>query len=114
MVSELVANALRHGSPPRALALHRVPGGWLVDVLDGATSRSPVAHRPDPTRAGQNGLHIVALLSEDWGWHVDGSSKHVWAKVPDDEEAPVPSGSRAQQLAGPQQRARDVRHDEAG
>ncbi|MFP5346631.1 MAG: hypothetical protein ACLGIA_06360 [Actinomycetes bacterium] len=85
-----------------------------MDVLDGAAQLSPVAHRPDPTRAGQNGLHIVALLSEDWGWHVDGASKHVWAKVPDDDEAGLPSGSGVQQLPGWERRAPEVHQGEAG
>lgn len=81
LVTELVANAVRHGSPPITVEIECDTSHTLqIRVSDG----SP--HSPRPRKAGPDdesgrGLSIVELMSDAWG--VDSRSdgadgKSVW------------------------------------
>jgi anti-sigma regulatory factor (Ser/Thr protein kinase) len=82
VVSELVANAVRHSQ--------RLPGGEVsisvsreeaairVEVRDPGTGFESV---PDPAREGGLGLVIVDGISLDWGVVVDRSTT-VWCRIP--------------------------------
>jgi serine/threonine-protein kinase RsbW len=86
VTTELATNALKYGVQPGVIRLHRLPGGWLVDVADGRADQAPRPQKPVPGRPGGNGLLIVSLLSARWGWYVDSNStprKHVWAELAD-------------------------------
>jgi len=82
LVSELVTNAIRHGSPPVRLVL-RLDGGRLrVEVTD-ASPGLPLAGRSRPEQAGGRGLQIVQELAVRWGSQASRSrlGKTVWFEL---------------------------------
>lgn len=81
--SELTTNGLRHARPPVDVVVTRSGDAWLVVVSDPGSDVVPVRHAPDPRRAGQHGLVVVAAVSGATGWFARDGSKHVWATIPD-------------------------------
>jgi anti-sigma regulatory factor (Ser/Thr protein kinase) len=79
---ELASNALRHGGGTvRALVVAN-DEGWLLDLSDEAPDQPPIpAVDRDPSLGGM-GLHLVAQLSDDYGWECRPGRKHVWARLP--------------------------------
>ena len=78
---ELVSNAVRHGRPPVLVQVTTSARAWFIDVSDGAGDEAPTpAVDRDPAHGGL-GLHVVARLTSEHGWSVEGSLKHVWARV---------------------------------
>ncbi|MDP3892928.1 ATP-binding protein, partial [Nocardioides sp.] len=94
-VSELVTNALLHGSPPISV---RVRGTWdhpRVEVYDGSATPPVVTQQiPDhdellPTFG--RGLDIVAMVSTAWGATRENAGKAVWflpSEKPGDDGPP--------------------------
>ncbi|MEU8516440.1 ATP-binding protein [Kitasatospora sp. NPDC048722] len=81
LVSELVGNALRHGSEPGALVLVRAAGRLRIEVSD-ASPRPPLPRRPrGPDEAGGLGLFLLSRLALRWGWRPSGPGKTVWCDV---------------------------------
>ncbi|MEV6106143.1 ATP-binding protein [Streptomyces sp. NPDC051940] len=85
--SELVTNALRHGMPigpgpdahPLTLGLMRRGSSVVCAVFDRGTE-IPQLSEPDPLAESGRGLHIVASVSDVWGWsRPTPSGKAVWA-----------------------------------
>ncbi|MGW6459932.1 ATP-binding protein [Streptomyces sp. NPDC055078] len=78
LVSEVVANACRHGGAPSELRFDHGPGRLWVQVSD----TSPVRPRPHgPHRAARtsgHGLYLLERLSDGWGWLPHGTGKTVW------------------------------------
>ncbi|MFE4057677.1 ATP-binding protein [Streptomyces sp. NPDC059096] len=87
LLSELVTNALRHGSPPGreiAVTLFRADGVFRVEVED-AGDHLPRPRVPEVEDECGRGLALVAALADDWGVAPRrGPGKRVWAllKVP--------------------------------
>ncbi|MEV7090578.1 ATP-binding protein [Streptomyces sp. NPDC093085] len=87
LLSELVTNALRHGSPPGreiAVTLYRADGVFRVEVEDAGESL-PNPRVPGVEDERGRGLALVAALADDWGVTPRrGPGKRVWAllKVP--------------------------------
>ncbi|HEY3941647.1 MAG TPA: ATP-binding protein [Acidimicrobiales bacterium] len=81
VVSELVTNAVRHGSGAVDVEL-RVEGDAVgVGVHDsGRVFTPPPPGAPDG--AGGRGLFLVAAISRQWGIEASASGKTVWARVP--------------------------------
>ena len=88
IVSELVGNALRHGSP-RADGTLQVE--WTLDghrlrieVTDGGGSTKPQLRPLAERRMAMSGrgLAIVDVIAEAWGSHSDDAGTTVWALVP--------------------------------
>lgn len=82
VVSELVTNAVRHGSGPITLTLSEMASGVRVGVHDHGLGM-PVAGRPGPRSPGGRGLGVIDRLSSAWGVepaHSNGG-KTVWAIV---------------------------------
>jgi two-component sensor histidine kinase len=88
LTSELVTNALRHGSSPRTLVLHLQPDLVRLEVADG----SPAHPHPLPAGPGQEGgrgVHLVDWVSAAWGSEslperspgLPGG-KRVWCELP--------------------------------
>lgn len=80
VVSELVTNALRYGSPPIRLRLIR-DRTLICEVTDGS-STSPHVRRALETDEGGRGLFMVAQLTELWGTRYHTRGKTIWAQQP--------------------------------
>ncbi|MFI0816902.1 ATP-binding protein [Streptomyces sp. NPDC021098] len=93
ILSELLSNAWRHGSPWRS-----APGGgtvraaWSVDeddrvmveVTDGGGPTRPLPAKPSVTARGGRGLNIIRSLADDWGVRDGTGEVTVWALLPAD------------------------------
>jgi hypothetical protein len=87
VVSELLTNALRHTRPgpsrtwprqPIRLGLLQLAPGLLCAVADPSTA-VPVPRAPAELGETGRGLHIVGVLSDQWGYTAWGGGKVVWA-----------------------------------
>jgi anti-sigma regulatory factor (Ser/Thr protein kinase) len=77
MVSELVTNALRHGTGTITLRLDVERGALRVEVSDEGNVR--LAPSPTPGAHGGWGLRIIDRLADDWG--VREGSTRVWFRL---------------------------------
>jgi hypothetical protein len=90
VVSELLTNALRHALPRRAgfaAAPIRIgllhPGPCVLCAVADPSDQVPVVREPDHLAETGRGLHVIASLSDRWGWTVPGrNGKVVWATLP--------------------------------
>ena len=83
VVSELVSNAVIHGTGAIAVTLATEPEGVRVSVRDDGAGfrRSEEPTMPPPDAPGGRGLALVAGLSARWG--VDpGVPTRVWCVIP--------------------------------
>ncbi|MER5972323.1 ATP-binding protein [Streptomyces sp. NPDC002055] len=80
-VSELVTNAVQHGSGDVGL-LVRCSGCKLrVEVTDGSPGR-PVVHYADDDDVSGRGLFLVSVLAQDWGVSDDGLTTWCEFRLP--------------------------------
>ncbi|MFE1326592.1 SpoIIE family protein phosphatase [Streptomyces sp. NPDC058735] len=99
-VSELLTNALRHGSEPISLRLLR-DRTLICEVADGS-STSPHLRRAADTDEGGRGLFLVAQLVQRWGTRYTPRGKVIWTEQslapvppkPSPASAPVATGCR--------------------
>jgi anti-sigma regulatory factor (Ser/Thr protein kinase) len=98
VVSELVANALRHANRrPTAIELHVTtgPGTIHIEVEEGDGHRS-VSGWPAADGEQDRGLLLVERLAMRWGWSDrQGGGQQVWADVRTDEAWAEPRGEEA-------------------
>ena len=81
LVSEVVSNAVLHGTAPRAIKVEVSAEMIHVEVSDRAGA-DPVVRPIDVARIGGNGMRIVEELSSAWGVrHHPGDGKQVWFDV---------------------------------
>ncbi len=80
VVSELVTNAVLHGSAPRSIAIDITPIDVVVEVSD-ASSAVPVVRDADLLCAGGNGMRIVDRLATSWGVEQNPVGKTVWFRL---------------------------------
>lgn len=85
VLSELIANSLRHASP--------LPDGTIrvhwkaksdvveVEVSDGAGQTLPSVRRPAPWAPSGRGLRIVRGIAHEWGVVEDRGMVTVWAAI---------------------------------
>jgi len=79
VVSELVTNAVVHGTGLITLRVRVIDGFVSVGVQDGGRD-VPHIDSADPSREGGRGMAVIAGLVSDWGVRVEGESgKEVWA-----------------------------------
>ena len=79
IASELVANAILHGTAPVELTLEHQDGEVTIEVADGDPSIDDILRAVDQAEEGGRGLSIVAALAERWGTRPLRSGKVVWA-----------------------------------
>lgn len=75
VATELVTNAIRHGTLPACFRAELRPRTLYLEVADRGDAVAP----PGPD---SRGLRIVAALSVSWGVSVGPRGKAVWAEVP--------------------------------
>ncbi|NUS11117.1 MAG: ATP-binding protein, partial [Streptomyces sp.] len=80
IVSELLTNAIRYGSPPLTLRLIR--SDRLVCEVTDASSTSPHLRHAGGLDEGGRGLFLVAELAETWGTRYGPQGKTIWAEQP--------------------------------
>ncbi|MFI6449233.1 SpoIIE family protein phosphatase [Kitasatospora sp. NPDC050543] len=78
VLSELITNAIRYGSPPVRLRLVR-DRSLICEVSDGSNT-SPHLRYAATTDEGGRGLFLVAQLSERWGTRYTPQGKIIWAE----------------------------------
>ncbi|WP_432184156.1 ATP-binding protein [Streptomyces tendae] len=80
VASELLTNAVVHGTGPITVVLSSRPGRLVIDVLDGhpAVPRSRCAQADDENGRG---LALVRLLATRCAWESVGPGKRVWAEM---------------------------------
>jgi hypothetical protein len=91
IVSELLANAIRHAGPRQpgqcpgdgatapALWLFRQPEGIMCVVTD-PSDLVPTLQQPGDSAECGRGLHVIHALSDHWGWTpLREHGKAVWA-----------------------------------
>jgi two-component sensor histidine kinase len=79
--TELVTNALRHGTGPIAIEVDRVDGTVRIAVLDRGGGR-PRPRTADFTEESGRGLVLIQALSEQWGVTELDRGKSVWVTLP--------------------------------
>ncbi len=88
VVSELLTNALRHALPcpagtragwPIRLGLLQ-PGQWIVCAVTDPSKATPSPRKPDCFGETGRGLHVIAALSDQWGYTTPNDmGKVMWA-----------------------------------
>ncbi|MFI0717443.1 SpoIIE family protein phosphatase [Streptomyces sp. NPDC021224] len=79
-VSELVANSLKHGTPPMRLRLRRTDRRLVIEVTDG-DEHLPRRRRAEPADEAGRGISIIATIATSWGSRrTPGGGKAVWCE----------------------------------
>ncbi|WP_435812158.1 SpoIIE family protein phosphatase [Streptomyces olivaceoviridis] len=78
IVSELVTNAIRYGSPPVGVRLLR--GRCLTCEVSDGSGTSPRLRRAATTDEGGRGLFLVAQFAQRWGTRYTPRGKVIWAE----------------------------------
>jgi anti-sigma regulatory factor (Ser/Thr protein kinase) len=81
VVSELVTNAIEHGTGPVDVAARRCGTGIEVEVTSGLTAERPERLAPPPVRPSGRGLLVVDALAADWGHRQVAQRLTVWARL---------------------------------
>jgi serine phosphatase RsbU (regulator of sigma subunit) len=89
VVSELVANAVRHARGPYRLRLLR-SRSLVCEVFDGSLT-TPRPRRASWTDEGGRGLQLIAALCERWGTRNVATGKVIWTE----QSLPAPSSAVA-------------------
>jgi anti-sigma regulatory factor (Ser/Thr protein kinase) len=84
VVSELVTNAIRYGSPPIQLRLIR-DSVIICEVSDSSNS-APHLRRARSFDEGGRGLLLVAQFADRWGTRHLPAGKTIWAEIALPEE----------------------------
>ncbi len=82
VVSELVANVVRHAGTVSTLELELGKGGTALRVaLADGSSNAPRLKRVHPSAEDGRGMAILAALSDRWGIELHTGGKRVWWEV---------------------------------
>lgn len=80
LTSELVTNAILHGTPPLRLVAVSVGSGVRVEVHDGGDA-APLVRDTELDSVGGRGLRLVEALSARWGTTGADPGTVVWFEV---------------------------------
>jgi anti-sigma regulatory factor (Ser/Thr protein kinase) len=84
LTSELVTNAIRHGSGPVTLVLSCSNGVLAISVGDDAPAMPVLAPDDEALAVGGRGVRMVQRLAQEWGVtpRESGPGKVVWFRLP--------------------------------
>ncbi|MFB7374643.1 SpoIIE family protein phosphatase [Streptomyces sp. NPDC056222] len=78
--SELVANSLKHGTPPMRLRLRRTDRRLIIEVTDG-DDHLPRRRKAETEDEAGRGISIIATIASSWGSRrTPGGGKAVWCE----------------------------------
>ena len=77
LITELVANAVRHAGSPPVMRIDVDSGTIRVAVYDTSDSAPSVRHS-GPEDEGGRGLLLVESLASSWGWTRTTDGKSIW------------------------------------
>lgn len=81
LVSELVTNGVRFGSPPIVLRVECLgEEGMVVAVSDGSPVMPEMQH-PEALSESGRGLQLVDWISDSWGVHPESEGKTTWFRL---------------------------------
>lgn len=85
VIGEIAGNAVRHARTEFTIAATFDGGTLRLEVFDRDT-RPPSPLGLDDESTSGRGLHLVAAIASDWGWHAaeddqGTSGKVVWAEI---------------------------------
>lgn len=80
LLSEMLTNAMEHGSPPIAVALDWDGDRLRAEISDGSP-QVPVHRSPAPGDAGGRGVWLVARNATAWGVEPMPTGKSVWFEL---------------------------------
>jgi len=86
VVTELVANAVRHAGGCRTVILHADGNRVTVTAVDTSPTQP---HRREPDGGGGRGLIIIEALSTRWGVDHRHNGKRVWASFTPHHRRPL-------------------------
>ena len=86
VLTELLTNALVHGSLPVEVHAHTDGDRVRVEVCDGSANGVPHRRMAEPTDVTGRGLMLVAGLVDRWGVEPSGTGKVVWAEFAGSDE----------------------------
>jgi anti-sigma regulatory factor (Ser/Thr protein kinase) len=78
VVDELVTNVVEHAGSPAHVVASVDDGRFRQEVHDRSTA--PLVVEPH-RRTGGFGLHLVGVLTDDWGWSSVPGGKYVWTEM---------------------------------
>ncbi len=110
VASELITNAVVHGSGPITVTLSHSSGSLVIDVLD-TNSKVPKSGCLEAEDEGGRGLVLVDFLAARSGWKRVQGGKHVWAEIALPKSAPAVGAAALSQFSGarsPSSRGRTV------
>lgn len=99
LATELISNAVRHGTGTVNLRVEVDDGVVEVRVHDEGAHVPLVGANEDPTSLGGRGLFIVECVADQWGSDPDDAGKTVWFRLRDAHHQDV-SHSDANSAAG--------------
>ncbi|MEU6351031.1 ATP-binding protein [Streptomyces sp. NPDC047072] len=80
VASELIANAVIHGTGPVTVKLSLKTGRLVIDVHDGNSAYLQASCAQIDGESGR-GLALVELLASRLGWEPSAEGKRVWAEI---------------------------------
>ncbi|MDP9417399.1 MAG: ATP-binding protein, partial [Actinomycetota bacterium] len=80
VVTELVANGVRHAGTPLIMRLMPIAQGIRLEIADDS-SREVRARDAKLLDEGGRGLFLVDALAERWGVDAHPAGKRVWAEI---------------------------------
>jgi len=82
-LSEMITNAVVHGSGDIRAELTCLDLGARLEVRDAGGTGRVLQRHPSPDRPGAHGLDVIRMVSTSWGWsQTRPGHTTVWAVVP--------------------------------
>ena len=82
ITSELVTNAIEHGTGQIELRMYALPDRVRISVLDEDVNSIPQVALNRGLQIGGRGLSLVEQISLAWGHEIGQNGKEVWAELP--------------------------------